>query len=114
MAGEYINLGTGRWRGRWISKQDLVEYLRCKYRVFLSFLTGIPILDMKETALLQLMLEKGLEFESGVVQDVKPREVQSKEAIEPLAKESLIIQSPRIFRNHELGMVMSQFSCKSS
>lgn len=104
MAGEYINLGTGKWRRRWISKQDLVEYLRCKYRVFLSFTTGIPILDMKETALLQLMLEKGLEFESGVVQDVKPREVQSKEAIEPLAKESLIIQSPRIFRNHELGI----------
>lgn len=104
MAGEYIDLGTGKWRGKWISKQDLVEYLRCEYRVFLSFSTGIPILDMKETALLQLILEKGVEFESGVVQDVKPREVQSKEAIEPLAKKSLIIQSPRIFRNHDLGI----------
>lgn len=104
MAGDYINLGAGKWRRKWISKQDLVEYLRCKYRVFLSFSTGIPIRDMKETALLQLMLEKGLEFESGVVQDVKPREVQSKEAIEPLSKKSLIIQTPRIFRNHELGI----------
>lgn len=104
MASKYIDLGTGKWRGRWISKQDLVEYLRCKYRVFLSFSTGIAIPDMKETALLQLMLEKGLEFESGVVESIQPREVHSKEAIEPLAKETLVVQIPRIFRNHELGI----------
>lgn len=104
MASDYINLGAGKWRGKWISKQDLVEYLRCKYRVFLSLSSGIPIIDMKETALLQLLLEKGLEFESGVIRDVKPQEVQSKEAIEPLAKKALIIRSPRIFRNHELGI----------
>lgn len=104
MVGKYIDLGTGKWRRKWISKQDLVEYLRCKYRVFLSFSTGIPIPDMKETALLQLMLEKGLEFESGVVQDLQPQEVHTKEAIEPLVKKSLIVQSPKIFRNHELGI----------
>jgi predicted RecB family nuclease len=104
MASKYIDLGTGKWRRRWISKQDLVEYLRCKYRVFLSFSTGIPIPDMKETALLQLMLEKGLEFESGVVEDIRPREVHSREAIEPLAKETLVVQIPKIFRNHELGI----------
>lgn len=104
MSSEYINLGIGRWRRSWICKQDMIEYLRCKYRVFFSLSTGIPISDMKESALLQLMLEKGLEFESGVVEDVEPREVQSREAIEPLTKESLIIQSPKIFRNHDLGI----------
>jgi len=101
---EYIDLGTGRWHGRWISKQDLVEYLRCKYRVFVSFSTGSRIADMKESALLRLLLEKGLEFESEVVEDIDPKEVHSKEAIEPLAKRSLIIRSPGVLRNHELGI----------
>jgi predicted RecB family nuclease len=61
-------------------------------------------MDMKETALLQLILEKGLEFESEVVQDVRPQEVQSREEIEPIAKKSVLIQVPKIFRNHELGI----------
>jgi predicted RecB family nuclease len=104
VASKYIDLGTGKWRRRWISKQDLVEYLRCKYRVFLSFSTGIPIPVMKETALLQLMIEKGLEFESGVVKDIQPREVHTREAIEPLEKEAVVVQIPEIFRNHELGI----------
>ncbi len=104
MVSRYIDLGTGKWRKRWISKQDLVEYLRCEYRVFVSFSTGIPIPDMKETALLQLMLEKGLEFESGVVEDIQPREIHSREAVEPLAEETLVVQIPRVFRNHRLGI----------
>lgn len=104
MADSYINLGEGKWRGRWISKQYLVEYIRCEYRVYLSFTKDIPISEMKETYLLQNILVKGLELESEVVQNIKPIEIETKESIEPLKKQSLIIQVPKIFRNHDLGI----------
>lgn len=104
MTDTYINLGAGKWRGKWISKQYLVEYTRCKYRVYLSFSKDIQISEMKETYLLQNILVKGLEFESDVVQNVKPIEIQTKESIEPLRKQSLLIQVPKIFRNHDLGI----------
>lgn len=100
----YINLSESKWRGQWISKQDLVEYLRCEYRVYLSLSKGIPISEMKETVLLRKLMEKGLEYESNVVQDIQPMEVHTKESIEPLRKESLIIQVPQVFRNHDLGI----------
>jgi predicted RecB family nuclease len=104
MANDYINLGEGKWKGQWISKQFLVEYLRCEYRVFYSLSKGIPITDLKETALLRLLWEKGLEFEAGVVQDSEPIEVQTKESITPLSNKSLLIRVPNIIRNHELGI----------
>lgn len=100
----YINLGKGKWHGEWLSKQDLIEYLRCEYRVYLSRSKGIPISEMKETILLQRLLEKGLEYEDGVVQNIQPIKVQNRESIEPLRKESMVIQVRQIFRNHDLGI----------
>ena len=69
---------------------------------------------MKEITLLQNILEAGLEFESDVLQDIKPLRVQRKEELEPLNKESLIIHVPEVFRNQELGIqgisdLMSRF-----
>ena len=83
----YINLGDRKWRGKWISKQDLVEYLRCKYRGYLSLSKGITISDMKETVLMQELLNRGLEYESKVVRDIQPQEAHTKESIEPLGRE---------------------------
>lgn len=101
---KYINLGEGKWRQEWISKQDLIEYLRCEFRVYLWLSKGIPIEELKETILLQRLIEKGMKYEADVVQDIQPLEIQTKESIEPLKKESRIIQVPKIFRNHDLGI----------
>lgn len=101
---KYINLGKGKWRKQWISKQDLIEYLRCEFRVYLCLSKGIPIEELKETILLQRLIEKGMNYEADVVQDILPLEIQKKESMEPLKKESRIIQVPKMFRNHDLGI----------
>jgi len=101
---KYIDLGKGKWHSEWVSKQDLVEYLRCQFRVYLSLSKGIPIEELKETVLLQRLMEKGLQHEAGVVQEIRPLEVQTRESIEPLKKESITIQVPTLFRNHDLGI----------
>lgn len=101
---KYINLGEGKWRQEWISKQDLIEYLRCEFRVYLWLSKGIPIGELKETILLQRLIEKGMKYEEDVVQDIQPLEIQTTESIGPLKKVSRIIQVPKIFRNHDLGI----------
>ena len=101
---KYVNLGKAKWHQAWVSKQDLVEYIRCEFRVYLCLSKGIPIEELKETILLQRLIEKGLKYEANVVQEIRPLEVQTKESIEPLKQESITIQVPGLFRNHDLGI----------
>jgi predicted RecB family nuclease len=104
MVGDYLDLGKGKWKDRWISKQDLVEYSRCPYRVYVAFSRGIAIAELKETQALQAILQKGLYLESQVVKDVMPLEAISNKEIEPLRDQQQIIQIPTIIRNHDIGI----------
>ncbi len=99
-----VNLGNRRWRGIWISKNDMVEFLRCPYRVYLSYTTGIPIGEMKDAQAIGAILERGIRFESSVISEGQFKEVRSGEAVEPLLSQNFMLRVPRLFRNHELGI----------
>ena len=104
MVNDYIDLGERKWRKAWISKQYLVEFLRCRYRVYLALTQDILINDLKDTSLIEHLLEAGLEFEDDVMHEIQPLDIQNKEALETLNKERIVIQVPKIFRNHDLGI----------
>lgn len=104
MTKDYLDLGDGKWKDRWISKQDLIEYSRCPYRVYIAFCRGIAITELKEARALQAILQKGLYHESRVVEEVTPLEAFSDKEIEPLRDQKQIIQIPAIIRNHDKGI----------
>ncbi|KSV17284.1 hypothetical protein DA01_07440 [Dehalococcoides mccartyi] len=101
---EIINLGKRKRWGIWISKSDIVEYLRCGYRVFLSHLTGVPIEEMKDVNKIKAIIERGITFESKVVDEGRFKEVTSEDAIEENISLDIVLHTPVLFRNHELGI----------
>lgn len=99
-----INLGNKRWRGIWVSKNDIVEFLRCRYRVYLSHVTGIPVGEFKDSEAIRAIIEKGIKFEDTIVSEGQFQEVQLEKELDAFVHQDLVLHTPMLFRNHELGI----------
>ena len=105
MKSNFINLGKGHWKRQWIRKQDVINYLRCKYRFYLSFYEGIPMSELIDIIRLDPLFEKGISHESDVMTVSKPIILHEKESIESLSSSNKLIKITEIMRNHELGIM---------
>ncbi len=99
-----VDIGKNRWQGIWVSKSDLVEFLRCKYRVYLAYIRGIPIGELKDNEAVRAIIERGRQFESSVISQMPFEEVEEGERVESLLSEEIILRTPQLIRNHELGL----------
>lgn len=99
------NRKTKDWQDLWVSKTDVVEFLRCGYRVYVSHVTGIPIQEMKDTRMLKAILELGKKFEEAVVKEKGIKELESLQDINEMKKTEAILKTPQIFRNNKLGII---------
>lgn len=99
------NIGTGCWNEQpyktWVSKSDVTEYLRCPYRVYLSYKEGIPYRDFKEPALIEARLNPGIEFEAEYVAKLP---IEQEADIETVADREVILRSSELILNHNLGI----------
>jgi predicted RecB family nuclease len=99
-----IDLGEKRWQGIWVSKNDIVEFLRCRYRVYLSHVRGIPVAELKDNDAIRAIIEKGIQFESTIISEGQFQEVQLEKDLDEFIHKDLVLHTPMLFRNHELGI----------
>ena len=95
------NIGNKRWPGIWVSKSDILEYLRCPFRVFLAHSQNISMDELKRPDMIRALMEKGTEFEESVLSEIPIKEDQS---IDDAVKEKVIFAAPILILNNELGM----------
>ena len=60
------DIGKGKWKGLWVSKSELYHFLKCKYRIFVSHNENIPLSEFIRPGFIDILLEKGAEFESNI------------------------------------------------
>lgn len=94
-----------KWNDLWVSKTDVVEYIRCGYRVYISYVKGIPIQDMKDTQMLDAILELGKKFEESIIAEKGFEELKSLQELDKVRKTEIILKTPQLFRNERLGIV---------
>lgn len=87
-----------------MSKNDIVEFLRCRYRVYLSHVTGIRVGEFKDSETIRAIIEKGIKFENTIVSEGQFQEVQLEKELDRFVHQDLVLHTPMLFRNHELGI----------
>jgi len=99
------NVGEGSWVASpfktWVSKTDITQFLRCKYRVFILHSRNLPLEEVRDTTLIAALLEKGRQFEGNVISQMPFEEAAS---IESVMDRELILRTLELIQNHELGI----------
>lgn len=95
------DIGKSNWSDIWVSKSDIVEYLRCPFRVFIAYSQGISMEELKRPEMIKALLEKGSKFEESVLAEIPFEEVES---IDDVLNEQFILSAPVLFKNNELGI----------
>jgi len=95
------NIGEGVWDDTWVSKSDIIEYLRCPYRIYLSHKEKIPMESLKKLEIISAFLDKGNDFEDSIISQHQFKEA---ERIEDVLKEEVILRAPILIQNNELGL----------
>ncbi len=75
------SIGIGRWRDIWVSKSDVVEFLRCPFRVFVAYSKNIPMDELKKPEMIMALLEMGSRFENSVISRIQFKEAESIESV---------------------------------
>lgn len=99
------NIGVGTWPSgpfnAWVSKTELTQFLRCKYRVFVMHSRNLALDEVRDPRLVRSLLQKGKEFEDSLVCQMPFEEVAN---LESVMDRDVIFRSPELIQNHELGI----------
>lgn len=102
---ETRDIGKGRWRAApfkaWVSKTDITQFLRCKYRVFVAHKYNKSFEEFVDSRIIRFLIEQGSRFERSIVSQMPFEEVES---IETVLDQSVILRSPQLIQNNELGI----------
>lgn len=105
--GEFIirNVGKRTWKPTpfksWVSKSDIIEFLRCKYRVFIAHKLNKPFVEFVDSEMIKAIIEQGTKFEDSIISQMPFQEVDS---IESVIEERAILRSAEVIQNNELGI----------
>lgn len=99
------NIGKRTWKPipfkSWISKSDIIEFLRCKYRVFMAHKLNKPFVEFVDSEMIKAIIEQGSRFEDSIISQMPFQEIDS---VESVIEERAILRSTEVIRNNELGM----------
>lgn len=85
----------------WVSKSDIVEFLRCEYRVFIAHKLDKRPVEFVDSEFIKAIIEQGSRFEGSIVSQIPFEEVGS---IDDVIEEEVIFRSTEIIENHKLGI----------
>jgi hypothetical protein len=91
---------TRKYGPSWVSKTDLIDYVRCPYAFWLSDQGLVSRRDMVSEAVRKLAAE-GVQFQAGVESRATPIEVSPKALPRLLRKEGILLNTP-LFENKSL------------
>lgn len=99
------NIGEGTWSlepfKAWVSKTDITQFLRCKYRVFVIHTRNLALDELRDPRLIRSLLQKGTGFEGSLISQMPFEEVADMESV---IDKNVIFRSPKLIQNHELGI----------
>lgn len=95
------NLGKRKWRGTWVSKSDVIEIIRCPFRVFIAHNQNIPMDQLKRTEVITALLEKGTRHEESIISKMPFQEAES---LEDALYGEAILRAPVLIQNNDLGI----------
>jgi uncharacterized protein len=99
------NVGQGTWSPErfkaWVSKTDITQFLRCKYRVFVMHGRNLALDELRDPRLIRSLLQKGTGFEGSLISQMPFEEVADMESV---MDKNVIFRSPELIQNHELGI----------
>jgi len=105
--GEFIvrNIGKKTWKATpfrsWVSKADIIEFLRCEYRVFIAHKLHRQPVEFVDSEFIKSIIERGSNFEDNVISKLPFKEVES---IDDVIDEQVIFRSTELVENHKLGI----------
>ena len=105
--GEIIvrNIGKRTWKATpsksWVSKLDIIQFLRCKYRVFIAHKLNKPFVEFVDSEMIKAIIEQGTKFEASIISQMPFQEVDS---IESVIEERAILRSAELIQNNKLGI----------
>lgn len=99
------NIGKGNWiagpRRAWVSKSDITQFLRCKYRVFLAHKYNKSFDEFVDSITIRFLIEQGSRFEGSIISQMPFKEVES---VESVLDERVMLKSTELIQNNELGL----------
>ncbi len=85
----------------WVSKTDIIELLRCEYRVFIAHKLGQQPAEFIDSEFIKSIMERGSTFEDNVVSELPFKEVGS---IHEVIDEQVLFRSTEMVENRNLGI----------
>lgn len=85
----------------WVSKSDIVEFLRCEYRVFIAYKLGKKPIDFVDSDFIKALIDRGSTFEENVLGRLPFDEVGS---LDEVIDKDVLYRSTELLENHELGI----------
>ena len=82
----------------WISKTDIIDYVRCPYRVYISHKMNIRPIDLEQSPFLDYLLEQGNKFESKALETINPNQIKLNDTLTEL-------KYPKHIRTDESGLL---------
>ena len=99
------DIGGGSWQASpyntWVTKSDIIQYLKCPYKVYLSHERGIPYSEFMTSSARAALLEPGTQFEERVVETIPIEEAAD---LVSARVEEVLIRPLELIRNHDLGL----------
>ncbi|MFC1903233.1 TM0106 family RecB-like putative nuclease [Chloroflexota bacterium] len=99
------NIGKGTWSASplqsWVSKMDITQFLRCKYRVFVMHNRNLVLDELRNPVIIQSLLNKGRQFEGNLISQMSFEPVAS---LESVLEKDVIFRSSELIQNQELGI----------
>jgi predicted RecB family nuclease len=99
------DIGSGKWPEgpymTWVNKLDVVQYLRCQYKIYMAHNLSIPYDAFITPAAMEALVNPGVEFEQTAVPTLAVEEGMS---IQESAREEVLLRSHDLIRNHDLGL----------
>lgn len=94
-------VGEGNWKGIWVSKSDLSQYYRCRYRLFVTYKNNISYDELIRPEIIRTIINMGIKFEDSVIKKIPFEEVAS---VEEVQNKDVLYRSSELVENHDLGI----------
>lgn len=85
----------------WVTKSDVIDLLRCAYRVYLSHQLKVSPIEFVDPEFIKAVVEQGSHFEGSIIRQLPFEDVES---LESVIDQKVIFREPAIIENHELGI----------
>ena len=99
------HIGGGSWQAgpynTWVSKSDVIQYVRCPYKVYLSQIEGIPYSNFMIPAARAALLDPGVGFEQEVIPTVP---IEEGADLDIARAAEVLLRPQELIRNHDLGI----------